>query len=387
MRLGLVLLAAIPGMACAGATTRPDGGGGLLPVGAEAPALSGEDHTGAVRRIADERGHVLVVYFYPKDGTPGCTREACAFRDAWDRFEAAGVRVWGISADSLESHRRFARAHELRFPLLSDPQHVWARSFGVGTTFDMIARVTFLIGPDGRVARVYENVDPAVHADEVLRAAAALASPAAPPPIASARCGEQTLRAFHPGDGRMTFELLAPHVTDVPAAGDTAEDAVACRVAETDDACAERARREVAARHPDWVTERAAVAGESAGVAAVVRVDGERRDLHLASHEEVAAQMRALVAAGHEVLLERSQVVTDPARRTATVERTRRGARRERFERVRARLQWAPLAAPVEATGAILTEAERTGLLVTEVAPQEGGTIVIAVSCPATPVR
>jgi hypothetical protein len=119
---------------------------------------------------------------------------------------------------------------------------------------------------------------------------------------------------------------------------------------------------------------------------AVVRGDGQRRELRVASHDEVAAEMRALVAAGHEVLLESSQVVTDPARRTATVERTRRGARRERFERVRARLVWAPLAAPVEAVGAITTEAERMGLLVTEVAPQAGGSIVIGVSCPAAPV-
>jgi thioredoxin-dependent peroxiredoxin len=161
-------------VACGGSPRRPDGGHGLLTVGAAAPDLRGEDQTGTVQRLSSERGHPVVVYFYPKDGTPGCTREACAFRDAWARFEAAGVRVWGVSADSRESHARFAREQNLTFPLLADPELRWASAFGVGTTMGMTHRVTFLVDPAGRIAKVYPEVDPAVHADEVLADAAAL---------------------------------------------------------------------------------------------------------------------------------------------------------------------------------------------------------------------
>lgn len=161
--------------ACGGDERRPDGGGaGLLPVGAVAPDVRGEDQTGAVQRLSAERGHPVVLYFYPKDGTPGCTREACAFRDAWDRFEAAGARVWGLSADSLESHAAFAREHRLRFPLLSDPELRWARAFGVGSTLGLAHRVSFLIDAEGRVRKVYPDVDPAIHATELLADIAAL---------------------------------------------------------------------------------------------------------------------------------------------------------------------------------------------------------------------
>lgn len=141
--------------------------------------MRGEDQAGQIRRLSRERGHPVVLFFYPKDGTPGCTREACAFRDAWDRFTAAGVRVWGISADSRESHVAFAREHGLTFPLLSDPELRWASAFGVGSTLGLAHRISFLIGRDGRVARVYPDVDPAVHADEVLADVAAL--PPGPP--------------------------------------------------------------------------------------------------------------------------------------------------------------------------------------------------------------
>ena len=155
-----------------GATTRPGGGSGLLPRGAPAPDLSASDQTGAVHRVSDERGHALVVYFYPKDGTPGCTREACAFRDAWQRFQMAGVQVFGISADDQKSHEQFAHEQHLPFPILADPSHAWSSAFGVANVLGMDARVSFLIDPSGKVARVYPNVDPAIHADEVLSDAA-----------------------------------------------------------------------------------------------------------------------------------------------------------------------------------------------------------------------
>lgn len=173
--VGLALALVLAAAACGADERRPDDGdGGLLRVGAVAPDVRGQDQTGAVQRLSAERGHLVVLYFYPKDGTPGCTREACAFRDAWDRFEGAQVRVWGISADSLESHAEFAREHRLRFPLLSDPELRWARAFGVGSTFGLAHRVSFLIDAGGRVAKVYPDVDPAVHATELLADIAAL---------------------------------------------------------------------------------------------------------------------------------------------------------------------------------------------------------------------
>src|SRR5262245_57625858 len=113
MRRGAVVGAAIQilvaGVALAGCggTTRHDGSVGLLPVGAPAPDFVGEDAAGKPVRLSEQKGKMAVVYFYPKDGTPGCTKQACAFRDAFQRLEQAGVVVFGISRDSAESHRAF----------------------------------------------------------------------------------------------------------------------------------------------------------------------------------------------------------------------------------------------------------------------------------------
>jgi peroxiredoxin Q/BCP len=104
--------------------------------------------------LGAQQGHPLVVFFYPKDGTPGCTKEACAFRDVWKRYEAAKVGVIGVSADDAASHRKFAEE--------------WARAFGVNSTFGMYSRVTFLIDAEGKVSKVYPDVDPGVHAERVL---------------------------------------------------------------------------------------------------------------------------------------------------------------------------------------------------------------------------
>lgn len=157
------------------AATRADGGSGPLPPGSLAPDLAALDQGGKAHRLADERGHAVIVYFYPKDGTPGCTKEACAFRDAWDRFQAAGVQIFGVSSDDQKSHEQFAKEEKLPFPILADPDHAWSRAFGVPTRLGMDARVSFLIDGAGRVARVYPDVDPAIHADQVLKDAAALA--------------------------------------------------------------------------------------------------------------------------------------------------------------------------------------------------------------------
>lgn len=161
-------------VSCGGGPQRPDGGSGLLDKGAPAPALSGLDQDGKTRRVADEKGSFLVVYFYPKDGTPGCTAEACAFRDVWDRYEEAGVAVYGVSADDVQSHKKFADEHALEFPLIADTDGVWASAFGVGTFLGYMQRVTFLIDPAGLIAATYPDVDPGVHASDVLRDVAKL---------------------------------------------------------------------------------------------------------------------------------------------------------------------------------------------------------------------
>lgn len=142
-------------------------------IGATAPNLTAAAHNGetiALRQL----GRPAIVYFYPKDETPGCTAEACAFRDAWDRYEAQDVVVVGVSADSNESHRDFANEHQLPFPLIADEDLRWAQAFGVDTTMGMTHRVSFLLDRDGRIAKVYPKVDPGVHAEEILDDVAAL---------------------------------------------------------------------------------------------------------------------------------------------------------------------------------------------------------------------
>jgi peroxiredoxin Q/BCP len=171
-----IALSALGPYACS-ETRRPDGGAGLLAVGDVAPELKGEDASGGTVALSASRGHAAVVYFYPKDETPGCTKEACAFRDAWTKYQRAGIVVFGVSRDSAESHRAFATNHKLPFPLVADEGAEAERAYGVSSRFGMTSRVTFLVGADGRVARVWPNVDPALHADEVLAAATA-ATPA-----------------------------------------------------------------------------------------------------------------------------------------------------------------------------------------------------------------
>jgi len=145
---------------------------GLLAEGTEAPDFSIPDQTGTARSLSAERGHPVVLYFYPRDATPGCTREACGFRDAWTRYEAAGAQVFGVSMDDVDSHRAFAEEHELPFPLLADTEAEVADAYGVSHETGVDERVTFLISPNGTIIRVFPEVDPGVHADEVLAAIA-----------------------------------------------------------------------------------------------------------------------------------------------------------------------------------------------------------------------
>jgi len=172
--VGVALLGAAAVACSRGPVKRPDGGEGLLAVGDAAPDFSATTKTGERITLASLKGHPVVVYFYPKDETPGCTTEACAFRDTWNRFSEKHIGLIGVSRDTEASHREFVKKHNLPFPLASDEDGKIAQSYGVGSTLGMSARVTFLVGADGRVAKVWPKVDPGVHADEVLAAADAV---------------------------------------------------------------------------------------------------------------------------------------------------------------------------------------------------------------------
>lgn len=140
----------------------------LLKPGTQAPDAMLKDQEGAVRNLGSFQGQPLLVYFYPKDDTPGCTTEACSFRDVWERYEAAGIQVVGVSSDSVESHQKFAQKHSLPFPLLADTEHELAEGFGVPSIKGYFARVSFLLDGDGVIREVYPDVDPGVHAEDVL---------------------------------------------------------------------------------------------------------------------------------------------------------------------------------------------------------------------------
>ncbi len=147
--------------------------------GQPAPDISLPGDDGAIRRLADRRGEWTVVYFYPKDDTPGCTTEACEFRDSFASLRADGAEVWGISPDSAASHTRFRDKFSLPFTLLSDDGAGVARAYGAwvlkskyGRTYMGVQRSTFLVGPDGTVARAWHTVKPEGHAAAVRAALA-----------------------------------------------------------------------------------------------------------------------------------------------------------------------------------------------------------------------
>jgi peroxiredoxin Q/BCP len=144
---------------------------GLLAAGTAAPDVQGKDAKGQTQHLSDRKGHVSIVYFYPKDGTPGCTKEACAFRDTFDKFTQRGVTIFGVSRDDEASHAKFLAEHSLPFPLVADPSGSIQKAYGVPDRAPGLAsRVTFLVAADGRIAKVWPDVDPAVHADEVFQA-------------------------------------------------------------------------------------------------------------------------------------------------------------------------------------------------------------------------
>jgi peroxiredoxin Q/BCP len=142
-----------------------------------APEIALPDETGAIHRLADQHGRWTIVYFYPKDDTPGCTVEACEFRDANDTIVERGADVWGISPQGATSKRSFREKFQLPFVLLADEQHEVADAYGAwvekqnyGKTYWGTARTTFLVDPDGRIAHVWPKVKAEGHAADVLAA-------------------------------------------------------------------------------------------------------------------------------------------------------------------------------------------------------------------------
>jgi peroxiredoxin Q/BCP len=134
--------------------------------------FTAEDGT---RVVSDDlRGQKTVLYFYPKDDTPGCTKEACAFRDRMGDYQRAGIQVYGVSLDSPDSHRRFRKKHDLNFPLLTDEGGEAAKALGVLSERGVANRVTFLLDPSGKIVKVYPDVSPETHADEILEDAKTL---------------------------------------------------------------------------------------------------------------------------------------------------------------------------------------------------------------------
>lgn len=149
----------------------------MLAVGSAAPDFALADDSGDTVRLSALKGRQVVVYFYPRDDTPGCTRQACGVRDAWDAFTATGAVVLGISRDGQESHAKFRAKHELPFTLLSDPDHAIAEAYGAWREKTMygkkvmgIVRSTVVIDANGKVKAVFPNVKPDTHARKVLDA-------------------------------------------------------------------------------------------------------------------------------------------------------------------------------------------------------------------------
>ena len=148
-----------------------------MPIAAGIPAPEFEllDDTNTLRKLSDYRGRNVILYFYPADDTPGCTKEACNFRDDYSAYEKAGVVILGVSPDDVESHGKFKKKFQLQFPLLADDGHqvcdlygVWGPKKFVGKEYEGVLRTTFLIDVNGNIKHVYEKVRPAEHSAVLL---------------------------------------------------------------------------------------------------------------------------------------------------------------------------------------------------------------------------
>ncbi|MFA6533140.1 MAG: thioredoxin-dependent thiol peroxidase [Patescibacteria group bacterium] len=134
------------------------------------------DQNGEVHKLSDYRGQLVVLYFYPKDDTPGCTVEACSFRDNQEKYKENGIVILGVSKDTVLSHKKFAQKHNLRFTIFSDVEKkvikkykAWGEKKFLGKTFDGVLRKTYLIDKKGDIFKVYEKVNPLTHAEEILK--------------------------------------------------------------------------------------------------------------------------------------------------------------------------------------------------------------------------
>ena len=152
-----------------------------LSPGIPAPDFELLDDTNTPRKLADFRGRNVILYFYPEDDTPGCTREACNFRDDYSAYEKAGVVILGVSPDTVESHVKFKKKFQLPFPLLADIGHkvcdlygVWGPKKFIGKEYEGVLRTTFLIDQTGNIVKVFEKVRPAEHSAELLSALGAV---------------------------------------------------------------------------------------------------------------------------------------------------------------------------------------------------------------------
>ena len=147
----------------------------MLNVGDTAPLFTLPDQDGVEHTLKDYRGQWVLIYFYPKDNTPGCTVEACALRDEFPTFGKLKAKIFGVSADTVASHKKFATKYKLPFTLLADPEKgmlkeygVWGKKKFMGREYDGITRSSYLINPEGKIEKVYEKVNPLTHADQVL---------------------------------------------------------------------------------------------------------------------------------------------------------------------------------------------------------------------------
>ena len=146
-----------------------------LKVGLLAPNFTLPDETGKSHTLSESRGKWVLIYFYPKDDTPGCTKEACSIRDNFPKFQKMKAQIFGISVDSVKSHGKFKAKYKLPFTLLADEEKkvvnlygVWAKKKFMGREYMGTLRTSFLVGPQGKIVKIYERVKPDIHAEEVV---------------------------------------------------------------------------------------------------------------------------------------------------------------------------------------------------------------------------
>lgn len=149
----------------------------MLKEGSKAPDFTAKDQNGKTVKLSDFKGQKVVLYFYPKDDTPGCTKEACSFRDSYSLFEKKGIKVLGVSVDDEKSHQKFIEKYNLPFDLLADTEKkivekygVWGEKSMYGKKYMGTLRKTFLIDENGKIVKIFDKVNVSEHADEVLKA-------------------------------------------------------------------------------------------------------------------------------------------------------------------------------------------------------------------------